>query len=277
VIAACLKWVDRRPEWDPATSQVITDARTSGLSAPDAAALELALRCGDAWSRPVAAVTAGPPAAEDVLREAIAAGAVRAVRVDLPATSPSNVVASALAGVLADLDATSAWCGDHSLDRGSGSVPAYLAAELARPQALGLVEVSIGGSGEVSGLRRLDRGRRERLAVAGGAVLSVEGSAARLRRAPLAAAMAARSAPIEVRVAPAGDPVPAKLAPGALRLYRPRARVWPAPDGDTALDRIADLTATGMTKGRPETVILDPAAAAERILEALAAWGYDVP
>ena len=127
------------------------------------------------WSSPCAvgmrgasrwlAVTAGPPAAEDVLREAIAAGAARAVRVDLPATSPSNVVASALAGVLADLDATSAWCGDHSLDRGSGSVPAYLAAELARPRRSGW---SRSRSPRCRGVRPAAAGSRSAGAAGGG-------------------------------------------------------------------------------------------------------------
>ena len=51
MIAACLKWVDRRPEVDPLDAHVSTDARTAGMSAADAAALEWALRTGERLGR----------------------------------------------------------------------------------------------------------------------------------------------------------------------------------------------------------------------------------
>ena len=38
-------------------------------------------------------------------------------------------------------------CGDLSADRGSGSVPAFLAAHLGAAQALGLVAVELGAAG----------------------------------------------------------------------------------------------------------------------------------
>jgi electron transfer flavoprotein beta subunit len=271
VIAACLKSVDRRPQVDPLDAHVSTDARTAGMSAADAAALEWALRAGEAWGQPVLAVTAGPAAADAVLREALAAGAARAIRVDLAGHADSDVVAGALAVELLGAGVTAVWCGDHSLDRGSGSVPAYLAAELGVAQALGLVEIELADY-EVTALRRLDGGRRERLRVPGSSVLSVEGAAARLRRASLPAAMAARTAPMDVRPGPGSgltaDPI--------LRPFRPRPRVRPAPRGEV-LERIAALTDAGAAKGHSEVVVLDPAAAAERILDALTTWGYRAP
>jgi len=272
VIAACLKWVDRRPQVDPLDAHVSIDARTAGMSAADAAALEWALRSGQAWGQPVLAVTAGPAAADDVLREALAAGAARAIRVDVDISAPSEVVAGVLAAELLAAGVTTVWCGDHSLDRGSGSVPAYLAAELGVAQALGLVAVELGNAHDTTALRRLDGGRRERLRVAGSGVLSVEGATARLRRAPLPAAMAARTAPIDVRAGPVSSPAPDAV----LRPFRPRPRVLSAPSGD-ALERIAALTDTGATKGHSEVVVLDAAAAAARILEALGTWGYLTP
>ena len=60
-----------------------TTARAAGASDADQAALEWALRAAEAWGAEVLAVTAGPPAAEAVLRHALAAGAARAVRVDV--------------------------------------------------------------------------------------------------------------------------------------------------------------------------------------------------
>jgi hypothetical protein len=60
-----------------------------------------------------------------------------------------------------------------------------------------------------------------------------------------------------------------------LRPFRPRARVLPGPSGASALDRIRALTDTaGAASGAHELAVLDPPAAADRILEALAAWGY---
>ncbi len=43
------------------------------------------------------------------------------------------------------------------------------------------------------------------------------------------------------------------------------------------LERIAALTDAGAAKGHSEVVVLDPAAAAERILDALTTWGYRAP
>ena len=278
MIAACCKWVDLRPEVDPLDAHVRTDPRTAGCSAADAAALEWALRAGERWDQPVLAVTAGPPEADRVLREAVAAGATRAVRIDLPTSAPSAVVATAIATVLGAARITSVWCGDHSLDRGSGAVPAFLAAELGSAQALGLVDVELDArAGRVTAWRRLDRGRREHVRLDGPWVLSVEGSTARLRRAALGAVMSSGRAPVEV-VTPAPavrEGSEAAAESHLLRPYRPRARVLPGPAGATALDRVRALTESAATSSHGhEVVVLDPPVAADRILDALAAWGY---
>lgn len=270
LIAACLKWVDLRPE--PNGVLVRTHARTSGASLADHAALELALRAAEATGGEVVAVTVGPPDADAVLREALAVGATLARRMTVDAELPSADVATALAVATRDCDQI--WCGDVSLDRGSGSVPAFVAAELGLPQALGLVAATVAADGTLSGLRRLDGGRRERLRVDDGrAVVSVEGSAARLRRAALAASMAAAQAPITEVDGPSGpDGIPPVFRP-----YRPRPRALAGPRGDTALERVVALTATGAANAHGEAVTLPPAEAAERILAALAAWGDDQP
>jgi electron transfer flavoprotein beta subunit len=270
MIAACLKAVDRRPEISAADGTVTVDPRRATMSDADAAALEWALRCGDAWDEPVVAVTAGPDAADSVLRDALACGAAQGVRVDLSPTVGSADVAVAIAAVLRDLRVETVWCGDHSLDRGSGSVPAYLAAELHGVQALGLVGVEVCGPGDLVVLRRLDGGRRERLRVHRG-VLSVEGSAARLRRASLADALAARTAALEVR----GSSSAADGEPPVLRPFRPRPRAMPAPSGATSLDRVVELFDVGAGRAHVDVVVLDPPAAADRLLSALAAWGYE--
>ena len=47
-VAAAVKWVDLRPDVDPLLGLVTHDVRTSGFSPADAAALEWALRLGEA-------------------------------------------------------------------------------------------------------------------------------------------------------------------------------------------------------------------------------------
>ena len=97
--------------------------------------------------RPVLAVTVGPAAAEPVLRDALAAGAATATRVDLPIGAPSDVVAAS-----PRWRRCSTRCARRSVRRplarpGPGSVPAFLAAHLDVAQALGLVAVELGPPG----------------------------------------------------------------------------------------------------------------------------------
>lgn len=275
MIAVCLKWTPSRLDGGPVGPDP-GDDRFAGVSPADRAALELALRLAAVTGTEVVAVAAGPVGAERTLRDALAAGATRAVRLDMPTDSDSRDVAFELAQVLGD--ATVVLCGDYSLDRGSGSVPAFVAHHLAAAQALGLVAIDVDATGATSGsdaprvhvVRRLDGGRRELLAVPMPCVLSVEGSVATLRRAPLPRVLAARSARVEVVATP---PAHHHGAPAIVTSYRPRARVMPAPTGG-ALDRVRSLTDAGTASTRGETIEVPPREAAARILAALREWGH---
>jgi electron transfer flavoprotein beta subunit len=263
-IAVALKWVSLRPEIDPLSGSVVDDSRWFGLSLADEAALEWALRLGENRSVPVTAVSVGT--SDGPLQEALDRGATRAVRIDEHDGAPSSSVAASLA---ANAPADALWvCGDYSADRGSGSVPAFLAHCLAVPQALGLVGVDISTAGSITAMRRLDGGRREQLRVAGPAVLSVEGSSASLRRAPLSAALRPR----HVDVVAGG--LDGAHATGRLRPYRPRARDLPPPHGDQPLDRIRTLTGALVERTPPKQLHLEADAAASAILQQLRAWGY---
>lgn len=277
LVGACVKWVDLNPEIDQLHGTVEHRRHGAGFSEPDQAAVETALRLAEAWGAQVVVACVGPEEAEPALRELLACGAARAVRIELAEehdVEPTSAeVARLLAGVWADPAGRPdvVVCGDASVDRGSGSVPAFLAHELGAAQALGLIEVSAEGA-ELHALRRLDGARRERLRIEAPAVLSVEGSVADLRRAPLSATLATRAAPIEVhRVrderASSGDQP--RLHP-----WRPRPRVLPPPDGDRALDRIVALTGALVDRTPPRTLELDPPEAARAILDQLREWGY---
>ena len=97
-----LKWVGLRPEIDPLSGAVHDDRHSFGCSEADRAALEWALRLAETWPgadaggvRPeVVAVTVGPPEADALLRDALAAGATRAVRAELAGDASSPEVAA---------------------------------------------------------------------------------------------------------------------------------------------------------------------------------------
>ena len=270
MIAVCVKWVDELSE--PG------DDRFAGISPADRAALEMALVHAAAVGTTVTVVTAGPPAAEQALREALACGASAAVRIDVSTALPASSIAGLLASAVCD--ATWIWCGDYSSDRGTGSMPAFLAGRLGWAQALGVVAVDV--PGDVAGsllrvTRRLDGGRRELLSIQSPAVVSVEGSVATLRRAPLASLFAARLASITVLVAPTVSESIEGGFPQAATIhdYRPRARVLPAPQGDHPLDRLRALTDAGAAAAsHGETVQLSAHEAALRIIDTLRGWGY---
>jgi electron transfer flavoprotein beta subunit len=254
MIAVCIKWIG--------------ESAVSGVSAADEAAVEMALRHAVATRSSVIAVTVGGPAADQGLRNALACGVTTAIRLDAPRDMDSASVAEALIPVVAH--STAIWCGDYSADRGTGSVPAFLADLLQRQQALGLVGVEFIDPLRVT--RRLDGGRREVLRITGPAVLSVEGSVARLRRASLRAAVAAQTA----EVLPYGTTSVqgGNTSTISVRAYRPRARVLAAPVGATALDRLRVLTDASAAPQPGETVEASPADAARRIVEVLLDWGY---
>jgi len=257
-VVVCWKWLGER-----APTQV-------GVSHADEAALALARHLtGDTGS--VTVLLSGPPGADAAAREALARGATSAGRLDGAGDEPSRDVAGALARAIAeDHDVDLIVCGDASFDRGSGSVPAFVAAQLDWPQALGLLELAPTPDGALTATRRLDQGRREQLVIRGRAVVSVEPGVARPQRASLVALRAARTASIQVRP----GPPPLAEPPGERVPFRPRARVVAAPSGEDALTRVRDLADSDTAAHATDTAELDPSSAAARIVELLAQWGY---
>lgn len=265
-IVVCLKYVFQASE--PG------DARFAGMSLADHAALELALQWAAHIGGAVTAITVGPTAAESPLREALACGVTTAIRIDAPTDASSARVAAMIASVVNG--AAWVWCGDYSIDNGSGSVPGFLAAALNSRQVLGVVEVAFNGAG-LTATRRLDGGRREVLDVSAPAVISVEGATARLRRASLSATRVAATAHIEV-AAPttATPPTTTSTSQHTVQPYRPRARALASPASADALDRVRSLTSTNSGVGSlvHDVETLAPTEAAARIVRALREWGY---
>jgi electron transfer flavoprotein beta subunit len=255
-VAACLAVGDLRPAVDPRTGSVTRSRAGIGIAAPDATALETALRLAGAGGR-VVALCVGPADLDPVLAEVAALG-VETVRLPAPTPDPAvdeRDLARALAAVVVERGPFDlVLCGDRSADRGTGAVPAFLAHELGAAQALGLVELSaVPGGGSVDGrslraVRRLDGGWRELLDVPLPAVCSLEGGL-RLRRGSLAGALTAAAHGVTVhrpfrppphRLAPpTGDDPHVRLLAltGALDTREPPAVVGPR-TADEAADRL---------------------------------------
>jgi electron transfer flavoprotein beta subunit len=265
-VVACVRWVDLRPEIDGLTGDVATDPRSGGFSPADEAAVEVALGRGEGGGATVERVSVGGPPIEPTLRALSAVGADRVVRVEC------DDVAAGLASVARAADLVV--CGDHSLDGGSGSTPAFVAEALGFAQALGLVSVEVAAAAEPAlvAVRRLGGGRSERVRVTTPVVVSVEGAVASLRRAPLAAALDAEARPIEV-VAVAAPP---RRRPTVVALgpWRPRARVLPAPSSDDPRERIVALSGALVDRTPPRLVEADADGAADAIVDQLREWGY---
>jgi len=269
-IAAVLKWVDLRPDVDPLEGTVRHDDRTSGFSLADAAALECALLLGEAWQLPVAAITAGPPGAQAVLRDAAAFGPRRLVLVTADIDAPSEAIAEALAPLLDG--AAVVCCGDYSADRGSGSVPAFLAHQLEAAQALGLTGLTPRTPGCLIAQRRLDGGRREHLQVTAPAVISVEPGAARLRRASLSGLLAAREAVIEV--AEGAVTHGSRVQVMSTAPYRPRPKMLPPPHDPLPRARLLALTGALTERTPPRVVRASCDEAADELISYLKDKGY---
>ena len=298
LVVACLRITDLRPEVDPLTGAVTRDAQGDGLSAADAAALELTLQIAGVWSGHVVALAVGPPSIDPVLRDVAALGPT-VVRVSPDTVDPDRGYAAELADDEQRLARTIVAslvpygppdlivCGDRSADRGTGALPAFLAHQLGAAQALGLVALApgdavTGGGRTLIAERRLDAGWRERLEVPLPAVCSVEGAGVRLRRASLGGALAAAATPDPVPangISRAGPPGQEEASPvvriGPTRVFEPRTRVLPAPESDDPRVRLLDLTGA-LVAHDPPTVIgpVGPVEAADELVAFLVRHGY---
>lgn len=149
-ILVCLKIVSQATFSDSLNDN---DDRLSsgklGINPADAYALERALRIKDkAPETMVTVVTMAPAYAEDILRDAIAAGADRAVLIcdSSAAGSDTLVTAKVLAGAIEKLGGFDLiLCGAKAIDSETGHIGPQLSSRLALPFAAGVTEFSVEG------------------------------------------------------------------------------------------------------------------------------------
>src|SRR5688572_8163667 len=138
--AVCVKQVVTR-EWPFRVNDQKTWIRdqdaTFELNEPDAYALEEALRLKEKHGGEVVVCSAGPARAAQVLREALARGADRAIHVEADSlvSADAFVIADALAGAMRDEAFDLVLTGLQSDDQGFGQVGVVLAEKLGMPHA----------------------------------------------------------------------------------------------------------------------------------------------
>src|SRR5262245_31382982 len=215
-IAVCIKQVVTR-EWQLRVNDQKTWIRDHDasfeLNEPDAYALEEALRLKEKHGGEVIVCCAGPARSTQVIREALARGADRAVHVesDALAAADASTIAAALAEAIRPEQVDLVLTGLQSDDQGFGQVGVILAETLGMPHATIIMEVQVADAASGQGQRAL-RVKRE---LEGGwfqwvglpmpALLTIQSGINQLRYATLKGIMAAKKKEIKKVAAPAAS------------------------------------------------------------------------
>jgi len=210
-IAVCIKQVPTR-DWQPRLNDARTWIReqdaTYEMNEPDAYALEEALRLKEKLGGEVVVCSAGPARVAQVLREALARGADRALHVqdDALAASDAFVVSAALAGAMREEAFDIILTGLQSDDQGFAQTGVVLAERLGLSHATIIMEVQVEGQA-LRVKRELEGGWFQWVTLPTPAVLTIQSGINHLRYATLKGIMAAKKK--EVRTsAPASAAAP---------------------------------------------------------------------
>jgi electron transfer flavoprotein beta subunit len=207
-IAVCIKQVPTR-EWQPRLNDDKTWIREADASfemnEPDAYALEEALRLKEKHGGEVVVCSAGPARVAQVIREALARGADRAIHVedDGLASADAFVTSAALAAAMKAEAFDLVLTGLQSDDQGFAQVGVILAELLGLPHATIIMEVNVDGAA-LRVKRELEGGWFQWVAMPLPAVLTIQSGINQLRYATLKGIMAAKKKEIRKAAAPAG-------------------------------------------------------------------------
>ena len=207
-IAVCIKQVPTR-EWQPRLNDDKTWIREADASfemnEPDAYALEEALRLKEKHGGEVVVCSAGPARVAQVIREALARGADRAIHVedDGLASADAFVTSAALAAAMKDERFDLVLTGLQSDDQGFGQVGVVLAEKLRMPHATIIMEVQA-SQGTLRVKRELEGGWFQWVTLPLPALLTIQSGINQLRYATLKGIMAAKKKEIRKAAAPAG-------------------------------------------------------------------------
>src|SRR5438874_4340700 len=208
-IAVCIKQVPTR-EWQPRLKDDKTWIREQDVSyemnEPDAYALEEALRLREKHGGEVVVCSAGPARVQQVIREALARGADRAIHVedDSLAAADAFVTSAALAAAMKDDQFDLVLTGLQSDDQGFAQVGVILAERLGMPHATIIMEVNVEPS-TLRVKRELEGGWFQWVAMPLPAVLTIQSGINQLRYATLKGIMAAKKKEIRKASAAPAD------------------------------------------------------------------------
>jgi electron transfer flavoprotein beta subunit len=209
-------------EWQPRLDDAKTWIREGDASfemnEPDAYALEEALRLKEKHGGEVVVCSAGPARVAQVIREALARGADRAIHVegDGLASADAFVTSTALASAMQEERFDLVLTGLQSDDQGFAQVGVILAEKLGLPHATIIMEVQVEGS-TLRVKRELEGGWFQWVAMPVPAVLTIQSGINQLRYATLKGIMAAKKKEIRKAAAPAGSTARQKI----VALYTP--------------------------------------------------------
>ncbi|MGH9414855.1 MAG: electron transfer flavoprotein subunit beta/FixA family protein [Terriglobales bacterium] len=168
------------------------------VNEPDAFALEAALRLKEAHGGEVVALTVGPARASQVLREALAKGADRAVHVEGAASThldpyaAAEAITRAIAGESFDLICT----GLQSDDDGFGQTGVIVAELLGAPHATIIMQIEPAGDKRIKVKRELEGGHFQFVTMPTPAVLTIQSGINKLRYATLMGIKQAKNKPL---------------------------------------------------------------------------------
>jgi electron transfer flavoprotein beta subunit len=209
-IAVCIKQVPTR-EWQPRLNDAKTWIREQDASyemnEPDAYALEEALRLKEKHGGEVVVCSAGPARVAQVIREALARGADRAIHVedDGLGSADAFMIADALAGAMTDERFDLILTGLQSDDQGFAQTGVILAERLGLPHATIIMEVQAQDS-SLRVKRELEGGWFQWVTMPMPAVLTIQSGINQLRYATLKGIMAAKKKEIRKAAASGSKP-----------------------------------------------------------------------
>ena len=207
-IAVCIKQVVTR-EWplrvDEAAVWVKDQDASFETNEPDAYALEEALRLKEQHGGEVIVCAAGPTRVVQVIREALARGADRAIHVnsDDLAVADAAAVAEGLAGALRDEAVDLVLAGLQSNDQGFGQTGVALAEMLGIPHATIIMEVEV-ADGQLRVKRELEGGWFQWIGMPTPALLTIQSGINQLRYATLKGIMGAKKKEIRTVIPESG-------------------------------------------------------------------------
>jgi electron transfer flavoprotein beta subunit len=247
-IAVCIKQVPTR-EWQPRLNDDKTWVREQDVSyemnEPDAYALEEALRLREKHGGEVVVCSAGPARVQQVIREALARGADRAIHVEDQALGAADAYAAAtgMSAAMVEEKFDLILTGLQSDDQGHAQFGPVLATRLGVPHSTIIMEVQVhpsAGSGQAATLRvkrELEGGWFQYVTMPLPALLTIQSGINQLRYATLKGIMAAKKKDIK-KVAPAAG---VQSRQKILALYAPQKAKETVMIGGSAAEAAKEL------------------------------------